>query len=1102
MKNLFLIRILSSRLQRFIVLAILSLCGVVSLGAADETMEWMDLNKPWRTSGNAAIVVSNGLLQISYDDPQKEPFTVTAPDPVPLPDSVQYLSGWVVRLSGDFSIVLQIQDAKGVVHELPVQNSRPGGGAVGWQQSRCRQWSIWHQIVSYNLSTPEGMESRFAPEQLEAVKALVWPRPLALAGIIIKPAKAAGWDVPEAAKEVKAGKGKLMLSGLRLVTKPDFDANWSWNFLGRLRQGSDELPPLFPDDLSELSGPVRYAVELCRGYQGPVIWQEQGVKIIDRSQPMALFENRITLPPLPPGRYFLSTKTWKPDGTLDAERLMLELLVLRNESQVKLKTLPVTFGWESGRDHHVFPAGTATASLRVTSDSALWKSLPIDSVHVSIIDYNRRPVFEKTYLKAEAVTVELPVQPSGEYFAVAELIGAGGVYDRAHVHFGVATAPEEIARRSVPREVPTRDEFLNGRVHFTAEYWIGCRSGVYPWVNPIDRNVFDEWIGQAVRSGATTICVGDLWGNHEMLPGVMQWSELDREIALARQHGLKVFLAYTADGASRCFPFPLWLEAQPQLNQYGKIPFGVFRPSYWDESVRKEWQEYFRKLAMHVLDNPDVVGYRLENYALAGKTLGWGVDSFRIDYSAAAQRAFDQWQISGKRTAHPLTRLFSLPGVMDQDLPGPDLSPGFREFMDFNNHTMRTRTREIFGAIRSVDSKRQIQLDEKPFSYAVESAIPILRDGGVLKNEDSPNFNVAALRSMAVQAGVPYVEELHNHMPTSRSIADSVNFWSSYLSKGIFWLIRWNANMIVTEPPVTYPGAFNQKTEAWLLDYMKNSIPRWEEWVRADEAVPEVLVFGSRAQGLLGNSRTGGDLEIEGIKVFSTLFQSHQVPVHFADEYSDWVNLDRFKLVFVAGEVLPEQAIDRLEAYARAGGKIVLVGRAGKYCPEQPSERELLRKRLQSFPNVKSVSDPEQTPVSGQPSWVTVSSFPQQELEALLAWSGVRRQVTATGPQPGFECQLRLGKDKKTLYVAIMRRWSGWYPDNIEREAALEKKYGRAACRVTIESAKDGLWKVQQFHRDEKEFGVIAAKEGRLSFETEPMLAGEVQLYRIVLGMP
>lgn len=1130
------------RLKLFSTLAIALSVGLPQMIRAESTSQSISL-RGWTvkelTANQSATVTldaaaSPEVLRVDYQSPKLAGIVLAPPDRVQLPDGIRDLSLWFARAEGDFTLAFQIRDASGALHEIKTPTSRMrDAGMVGWQPARVREWSMWTQARSHRINVSADISERVLAEFQDATRAKVWATPLELAGIIIKPASAPAFDASslggaKTAEAVKSGNGSLFVADLVAHTKNKLEADSAWYFYARSRTGRETPPAVFLDDMTDWSaGIASYEVIVRRGYQGSVVWRATGKGSADRKNPAALFRSRVVLPQLPQGRYFLDTKAWRPDGTLLEERQFLHLLVTRNDGETPAFPKPdeaPLFQIHTGMTSHVFPPETEQVKL----DISVPATRGADGVRIKIVDfYNRVLLQEKLPLPSpseSSLVVSLPVKAGGEYFAEAELRDEknGRNLDKTVLHFGVANRPES-SRGDIPAGVPDRDTVLNGQFHFSAESWDGDRSSSsFPWTawDAPDARDFEKFCEQAVRAGAKSINLNDLWGSHEMLPGVYQWQELDRLIDRAAAHGLKVFLAYTVGTRRSRFDFPLWLDAVPRVDQAGDIEGlerGMYWPSWWDDAAREGWLRYYHRLVEHVRTNPNVIGYRLSNYQLSGFTAGWGADPMRLEYSKPAQREFARWAAGDEGKRFGVSRpgaLFYVPGTPENQVSGPDLSPDWQSFVAFSTHSHHSRLTDFFTTIRSLDKRRQIQVDQKPFPWAMERSIPLLRDGGVLKNEDSPTFSAAALRSMSRQAGVPYAEEFHGHFPTSRAIADATNFWHSYLSDTIFWLARWETMRMISVKEAEKKGGWEnvklsgQMAPETMLDFARDAQPAWERWLRADEAAPQVLVFGSRAAEMLGNWKTGNDYGIAGMREFSALFQQHQIPVHFADEYATWSQLGRFKTVFVCGEIMTEEAIARIVTHVRDGGKIVVVGNAGKYCPQRPAERDVLKAELEKLAadhgsQIRRIADLRRVVETGIPEWLAAFRFDESALAEILKWAGVAQRISVTsddtdahgGAGARFECQLRTGKDSNLL-VAVLRKWPGGYM-KIEHDHALRKQYGVAAGRVQVREIKDGAWRVETFHREKKVLGIFQAKDGVLSFDTGSLEAGEAVLFSL-----
>jgi len=188
-----------------------------------------------------------------------------------------------------------------------------------------------------------------------------------------------------------------------------------------------------------------------------------------------------------------------------------------------------------------------------------------------------------------------------------------------------------------------------------------------------------------------------------------------------------------------------------------------------------------------------------------------------------------------------------------------------------------------------------------------------------------------------------------------------------------------------------------------------------------------------------------------------------------------------------------QHAIERLAAYAEGGGKLVLVGDAGKFCADQPGERDLLARRVGKLGNVRRIDDPSKEPPPPGPVSRARYAFGAKEIDALLAWADVKRRVSVTNPQ--FECVRKRSEDGRRVYVAVFRRWPGHY-NNVWYDEQVKQRWGQESTEVVVPGLS-GRWRIEKFHRTEKSLGTVAATDGSVRFETDPAFAGELQLFRL-----
>lgn len=1034
------------------------------------------------------VEVRAGAVTVRYESPQFAPLVVQPAAPIPLPDGTSQVRFWCARMEGDCDLRVLVRDARGVEHAADTLTSRPAFPAV--PRSKMREWSAWRQVESISLVPNGRIEAHVQPEFQALARKLDWPQPLSLTGIEIRPAKDRRDN--EAFPDldaIRAGKGRVWLAGLGSGSADGLHARFNWFLTGRWRWGWDVPPRLFLDDLTiRRSGPVRYALELRHGYQGPLVWRLEGAGDLDRADAAGIFSGAIELPPLPAGRYFLEAKSWRPSGELDRQETM-ELFVIVGEA----RALPVPtspFVWETGQPHHVFNSGTTEARLTLRCDPGAWpgRSNPARCV-VRIKDWRGRLVGESEHEKADALEISCAGLREGtDYTATAEFTAETKVLDRVALHFGMASRTRESTGGRIP-PVPSRDElFLSRRPAPVAELFGSALAGSERGQPPSDADLqqMDRWQESLPGLGFKLGSFMFGWGECEPLPGVFRWEEIERRVELGRKLGLRMFLTPTLWGDS--LEWPRWKNFQPCLDQFGYVmqpgQSGVVDPAVADPVRRENTDHWLRSLAIRFRDNPNVVGYRTKPLNLHGDNKP---QATRPDCAPVTQLAFQAWLRARGEQPKDLGGMFLLPG-QNPLRTGPDLSPDWQRFMDFRIHEYVESVRGIVAAIRAVDPQRQIHIYRSSTPTACEAAIPLLADGAEFHDEGGPFYFQRAVESLCLQAGIPYTNEGHQFTPPSRAMIDAGFFYGSLFDRGWSWLYRWHARRHEDSRFAALPQ---------VMEFVRDSQPALAEWVAGVGEEPQLLVFGSRTDRLVGSMRTGIYSDIAGLDVFAALFAYHGIRAHFSDEFTPWVDLERFKCVLAVGDVMRGAALDQLARFARDGGKLVLVGEAGRLCANLPAGRDGLRQRLTGLANVKSLPAPASEPPAPGPAFRASPAFNEAELEAVLTWAGVERGVRSQ--TPGFECARKRSASGDQLAVAVFRRFPGEY-DNIWYDDQAEQRWGRQPARVVVEGLADGDWKVEQFHRTNRAVGQVRAEQGRVEFDTGAAVVGELQLFRLRRG--
>ena len=1036
-----------------------------------------------------------GFLSASYQSGNGEPVDLYPSEPIVLPDDVKRLRLWFVQSKGKANISWLIRDNEGNVHEItPRRSSFYKGQLLRSQLARGRfQWPMWTMTESSWLGFPDKGEvrRRLPSDEVEDALARIWPGPFTLAGIRITPVHTRHFWLQRQEKKSAPLTGRIWFTGLSMDRTDSFGADFYSHLRERARWARGNAQILFLDELVDergrgaASGRVRWEVAVRQGYQGREVWVERGEGILDRNDPAGLFKQAIALPKVAPGRYWIRTKAWRSDGTLAATR-RFQWFVL--EGPDATSHAGRRNAWSTGRPHHVFAPETRTATLTFAPRQAAGGVPGDPRWTVAIMDYQRNAILEQPLTLDEngRGTVDCPVQPGFDYFAVAELRSGADVLDREPLHFGVGNGPETPGE--IPDSIPDFKEWFEGDARINPEYGYGNNTAFnYPFTTFGDFGVedFRTWLEPVLRMGTDTISFTVHWDQVELLPGVFRWDIYDRMLKVLEEHGMRAFLFYS-HGAPP-MRVPVWVDDLTLMrDQFGDIR-STSSASIWDREPQKGLDRFLKKRAEHYRGHPAVAGYIVRGGGLSPRR--GGLLEGHPDYSTPAREAFRAYLEGRGEKPFAMPEPLTMPGCHIWDLP-PDLSAEWRAFTEFQVHSLCSKVEHQIAAVREVDNRRGILVDRKASSWATESLFPVLAADGsaALKNEGSPSFYDVALRTMGRQLGVPYVQELHIQLPVSRSVVDATYFRGGYSGNGVFWLARWTPKQLSHPSPAR--GGIFKKVPDIVRDYLPSVHSEWDEFVAAPKPPePDVLVFGSRASDFLGQMRRGIFHDIDGIAEFSGLFRRWQVPAHMATEYSPWVNPRDFKLVFACGRILTEPAVDRLVEYARGGGHLVLIGEVGRYTAGR-DERNLLQARLEGCPHVRSIPSAGNQPLGYNEIRVV------EDVDDLLGWAGAGRPVRVTSDaEYGFEVLTR-GTGNR-LYIAAMRRWEGRASAVYKRDEALEK-YGHAAGMVHLNNVPaDSKWKVEKFFRDKKDVGIVSSEQGTLRFQLDPAEAGEVQLFRL-----
>jgi hypothetical protein len=1061
------------------------LIGAGTLNAAD-----------WSISQPAGMEQTDQWFQINYDKTVDQTMMLKPGVPIALPENLTRIKLWYANTLGQTEINMVIQDAAGKQHTVPMtHDTHIEPWAVKWDPTMRDDWPLWSKTETIWLGIPdqETLSQRQLANDVKATQKMLWPKPWKLSAIRLTKGKVIWGSNGADRKAIKEGKGSIILGDLKFETQSSFNASSYGKISDLLRWSRNDQMKLFLDDLIKpagkggYNGKLEFNIKIRKGYQGPVVWQTQGHDVLDRTQPLQLMNQAIKLPLLPVGKYFIQTYASSEDGKHDDSRLFQWFIGEGPDTQ--LQPVEENFRIETGQPNHVFDYKTTQATLTIKHEHP--ENVRLFGIHIH--DFTGKEIYSKKISGKFLKPIIVDVEPGCDYFVAVNATDATPphkVTDVALLHFGVANVPQP--KRDIP-VMPNVDQLLKGRNQPHVEYWTRQHAQQrYPWYSNIDMEDMEKWADHVKTFGWDILAIRTIWPDMEMLPGVTRFKQLDQLMDVARRNGQKVMVGCSIWGDRG---EAVWMDWKPQRDQHGNYSSKVGTASPYDPLSMQGKNKFWENLANHFNADPDMVGYHILGAGLSGDA---DPEETRKGYSKTTEQAFEQWLKQQGKPSMPMPQPLIVPMHRAADL-GPDLSDAWLNMTEFLADTNVETVASFMKAIRKVDKQRPILVDRKPFPWAPERLVSLLHADGnaTLKNEGSPRFGDVMLRTMSVQAGVPYLGELHRHIPSSLALTDVINFWETLWADHAFWIQRWRYKQFQEQWASGTDLLRNEVPQ--VLDFMKKTQHNWDTFIKAPYDVPQVLVFASRASENLGGARRGFFDDLAGIRTFAALYRQHQVPVFAASEYTEWVDLNKFKMVFVEGEILTPHAVERLTSFANTGGKLVFVGQVGKYIAGNFSEHDDLYTQLKHLPNVRRIDDPARIDIDGVRDWSAPYAFDSKTIEQLLAWASVKRPATVlSDANPAFEVATRRDADGNRVYIGVMRSWYGWYRDRIEKQDVLRKLFGMAKGTVTVYDLPNGKWHVRKFHREAKDLGIITVTNGQLQFETDDAEGGESLLYELV----
>jgi len=659
----------------------------------------------------------------------------------------------------------------------------------------------------------------------------------------------------------------------------------------------------------------------------------------DSAQALSFLQG-IEIPVREKGTYWVRVKRkWSRTPALIPERIEefdFRIDVVRGDTAKKRKTLSATdprpgslivIGPE--RDSFIFAANQRSLGVEFTlpsepAEELTWKT--------EILPVNADQVLKSTKgsLTADArqTTLDLGDLPPGAYRVRAEVLKGDGVLDRVERIIGLTG--EQKADGAIPANIPSWQDLL-----------ARDRSLIYfmptgHWDKDDANERWELLKGYLDRASTISPDMEYLmrWRDVEVLPGVYDWTEVDRVLNYAAEKGVTALLWPSIVGAE-----PEWLPAlfEEPRNAEGKIfnampyTFHGGRLNVWHaDPIRNAALRFLAAVAARYRTHPAVHGYYvLTEHPSDIPTAGWYVggspetlEKFRAD----CRKRFGSLKTLNARwsTSYGDWREIGVP-------PADATARHELDWYIFLRDGIGQYLVDAARSIRNVDDHRIIQVygdgaDDR-FTEEFLKLGTMTADGGSQYPETfgGPAMGIA---DMGIQ-----------RRPEEVSVGNWSAMFPTQLDATLFTMMLGGGGNAHCKMFLPVNRSLEELRKApHSLDRFEKFIPIWNE-LRQTEILPRQVytLFDRNAQLMDAGLKFHGD--DWGTKICMK-----------AGLLSPWVPIDLAvkgrMLVLPRAKNYEKHIIDRIVEYVEQGGTLVMSADAGRHSPDLPDEDWILLRRL------------------------------------------------------------------------------------------------------------------------------------------------------------
>lgn len=529
--------------------------------------------------------------------------------------------------------------------------------------------------------------------------------------------------------------------------------------------------------------------------------------------------------------------------------------------------------------------------------------------------------------------LDLSDLPAGAYRIGAEIRDGEIPYDRVERVVGKRARTDDVDAAPIPGSVIPAEAVLSGK---RALFHLADADRFGFGRFPLDTH-WEQATKPFLQEAATVsrdVEVIVPWPLVEPLPGVYDWSAVDRYLDTAATNGLRVLIWASV----RAEDYPEWMPAVPMANEEGDVfshfayLFHGMHPNYFhSKEVSGPCMRFFEAVARRYRSHPALDGYYLcMEHPGDAPFRDWYEGYSRESVDDFRRYSRDQWRSLKAVNARWGTRFSAW-----KELAAPPRdAPSDRYQLDwlrFKVDAFETFHRDFVLAVRKHDPRRLVMV------YSTFGNDEWYRDHGCMTANGGAHAGF-----------IPFYAEKALRGLQMRTEEITPRHWSGtgpyQLDQSLFFVMAGGGAHAHCKAFIDTTKRFAEVQEPpRALGRYTRFIPIWNELRSTSAPAVEAFVFDELNSGLMQNrstyTGTTGD--------YWTTLSLLQAQIPFANTPPDFAALG--KLLFVTAtpsRFMEKETREQVVRFAERGGTVVMKAFAGSKDPDLPAEEWVLLRRF------------------------------------------------------------------------------------------------------------------------------------------------------------